>query len=107
MRRRTLLAAAGAVWPGLAHGQRPPLIGVLAANAGAVSGFAEAFPRDMARLGWDRPTYRTLYPWTDDDTAQLPGLAAELVRQHARVIVAIGNPPVVAAQATTREVPIV
>lgn len=95
--------------PAVAHAQQgPPLIGVMRVNVKSAEQFEDGFRRDMARLGWEESRgYRTQYLWADGDTDRLPAIAAELVKAGARVLVAFGNPGVAAAQAATREIPIV
>jgi ABC-type uncharacterized transport system substrate-binding protein len=110
MRRRQFLAATGAVLsPAVVRAQQvPPLIGVIRVNAKSSEQFEGGFRRDMARLGWEESRgYRTHYLWADGDTGRLPAMAAELVKAGAKVLVAFGNPGVAAAQAATRDMPIV
>src|SRR5229473_6794518 len=111
LKRRDFLGVAGgaALLPSVARGQQSaPLVGVMRVGARNVDQFADAFKRDMARLGWEEGKgYRTQFLWADDDASLLPAMAAELVKSGARVIVAFGNAGVAAAQAATNEVPIV
>ena len=107
MKRRIFLATA--LLPAVSQAQqRPPLIGVMRVNARSVEQFAEPFRRDMTRLGWEEGrTYRTHFLWADGDTSLLPAMAAELLTAGATVIVTFGNAAVAAAQAATKQVPIV
>ena len=74
----------------------------------APSNSRSGFRRDLARLEWEESRgYRTQYLWADGDTDRLPEMAAELVKAGARVLVAFGNPGVAAAQAATRDIPII
>src|SRR5207253_11036620 len=59
------------------------------------------------RGGEEGRTYRTQFLWADGDTARLPAMAAELLQSGAKVIVPFGNAAVAAAQAATKQVPIV
>ena len=106
MHRRSLFAAASALLlPASARAQLSPLVGVLTLSN---SSFVDPFLRDMGRLGWEHGrTFRMQHMAWEDDIARLPALAAELVRQGPKVIVAIGNPAVEAVQKATREVAIV
>ncbi len=107
MKRRIFLATA--LLPAVSQAQQqPPLIGVMRVNARSAEQFAEPFRRDMARLGWQEGrTYRTHFLWADGDTSRLPAMAAELLKSGAQVIVPFGNAAVAAAQAATKQVPIV
>jgi len=107
MKRRIFLGLA--LLPAMSQAQQPPpLIGVMRVNARGAEQFAEPFRRDMTRLGWQEGrTYRTQFLWADGDTSRLPAMAAELLQSGARVIVPFGNAAVAAAQAATKQVPIV
>src|SRR5215468_8026407 len=107
MKRRLLLASA--LLPSIARAQpQPPLVGIMRVNARTTEQFEQPFRRDMARLGWEEgKSYRTQFLWADGDTSRLPAMAAELVKSGARIIVPFGNAAVAAAQAVTKEVPIV
>jgi len=108
MKRRFFLACS-ALLPASGHAQAlPPLIGILRVGSQKGDQFADVFKRDMARLGWDdSKTYRTQIAFAQGDQNQLPGLAGELVKAGARVVVAFGNKGVAAAQGATKELPIV
>lgn len=107
MKRRIFLGLA--FLPAVSQAQQqPPLIGVMRVNARGAEQFAEPFRRDMTRLGWEEGrTYRTQFLWADGDTSRLPAMAAELLTSGAKVIVAFGNAALAAAQAATKQVPIV
>jgi len=107
MKRRLFLATA--LLPAVAQAQQQqPLIGVMRVNARSSELFEQVFQRDMARLGWQEgKSYRTQFLWADGDTSRLPVMARELVTSGAKVIVAFGNAAMAAAQAATKEVPIV
>ena len=107
MKRRLFLATA--LLPAVVQAQQqPPLIGVMRVNARSAELFEPLFRRDMARLGWQEgKSYRTQFLWADGDTSRLPAMARELVKSRATVIVPFGNAAMAAAQAATKEVPIV
>jgi putative ABC transport system substrate-binding protein len=107
MKRRIFLGLA--LLPAVSQAQQPPpLIGVMRVNARGAEQFAEPFRRDMMRLGWQEGrTYRTQFLWADGDTSRLPAMAAELLQSGARVLVTFGNIAMAAAQAATKQVPIV
>ena len=107
MKRRIFLGLA--LLPAMSQAQQPPpLIGVMRVNARGAEQFAEPFRRDMTRLGWQEGrTYRTQFLWADGDTSRLPAMAAELLQSGARVLVTFGNFAMAAAQAATKQVPIV
>jgi putative ABC transport system substrate-binding protein len=108
MKRRSLLAAP-ALLPALAHAQQPPpLIGILRVGSEKDEQFLPIFKRDMARLGWDDgKTWRAQVAFAEGDASRLPALATGLVKAGARVLVPFGNAGVAAAQAATKEIPIV
>src|SRR5260370_847006 len=108
MKRRSFLAVP-AVLPAFAYAQQQqPLIGVLRVGSQRDEQFMPVFRRDMARLGWeDGKTYRAEVAFADGDASRLPALAAGLVKAGARVLVPFGNAGVAAAQAATKEIPIV
>jgi ABC transporter substrate binding protein len=97
MNRRELIAllGSGAAWPLAARAQQPamPVVGLLSSRSPAV----------------DTPLIAALdYRWAEGRYDRLAGLAADLVRRHAAVIVAIGGEPsALAAKAATVTIPIV
>jgi putative tryptophan/tyrosine transport system substrate-binding protein len=107
MKRRLLLASA--LLPSIARAQpQPPLVGVMRVNARSTEQFEQPFRRDMARLRWEEgKSYRTQFLWADGDTSRLRAMASDLVKSGASIIVPFGNAAVAAAQAVTKEVPIV
>jgi putative ABC transport system substrate-binding protein len=107
MKRRSLLAAP-ALLPVLAHAQQPPLVGIMRVNGPAAELFAPAFRREMGRLGFEEgKNYRTQVLFADGDNSRLPALAADLVKSGAGIIVPFGHTGTEAAQAATKEIPIV
>src|SRR6516164_7044507 len=80
-----------------------PLVGVLRINTpDTVEPMATLFGTALAALGWvDGRTVRLEYRLAEGHVDRFPELA------HARVIVALGDPAVRAAQQATRSIPIV
>jgi putative ABC transport system substrate-binding protein len=74
----------------------------------ASSRFVEGFRQGLRELGWTEGQNIVIdYRWAEGRSARLPGLAAELVRLKASVIVAVPTPSAVAAKNATSTIPIV
>ena len=86
-----------------------PLVGVLRINTpDTVEPMATQFRTALAALGQvDGRTIRVEYRLAEGHVDRFPELAQALVAQNARVIVALGDPAVRAAQQATRSIPIV
>ena len=86
-----------------------PLVGVLRINTpDTVEPMATLFGTALAALGWvDGRTVRLEYRLAEGHVDRFPELAQALVAENARVIVALGDPAVRAAQQATRSIPIV
>jgi putative tryptophan/tyrosine transport system substrate-binding protein len=113
MKRRELLGLLGgaAIWPLSASGQRSmPVIGFLA-NGSFASNQPQlsAFREGMDLNGFaDGRNVAVEYRWAEGHDDLLPGMATELARQDAAVIVAGGSEKAVkAAQRATRTIPII
>jgi len=86
-----------------------PLVGVLRINGpDTVEPMATQFRAALAALGRvDGRTIRLEYRLAEGHVDRFPELAQALVAENARVIVALGDPAVRAAQQATRSIPIV
>jgi putative tryptophan/tyrosine transport system substrate-binding protein len=108
MRRRDFIAGLGstATWPMAARAQQPvmPVIGWLARGRGAMERDLPLFARGLAETGYVVGRNVTIVSRVGDE---LPALAADLVRQHVTVIVAIGGNSALVAKAATQTIPVV
>jgi putative tryptophan/tyrosine transport system substrate-binding protein len=113
VRRReviTLLGGAAAAWPLAVRAQQAPIpvVGFLRTTAAAGSThLVGAFRQGLNEAGFvEGQNVAVEYRWADDQDDRIPGMAAELVRREAAVIVANGI-AVPAVKAATATIPIV
>ena len=107
----SLIGGAAAAWPLTAWAQQlaMPVIGFLSSQY--LEGFRE--PLRGFRQGLTESDYVEAgnvaieYRWAENQTDQLPTLAAELVHRRVTVIAAMDSPSVLAAKAATTAIPIV
>lgn len=94
----------------LGQDRPPPIIGFLSSlSAGALSGPITAFRAGLKSVGYeDGKNVAIQFRWTDGHYDQLPGLAGDLARAGAAVIVTVGgDPPAFAAKAVSKTIPLV
>ena len=114
LRRREFiftLGGAAAAAPLAARAQQPtmPVIGFLGAGSpDTMAGRLRAFRQGLKDSGYvEGENVAIEYRWAGNQIDQLPGLAAELVRQRVAVIRASGRQPGVGSQGGDHDIPIV
>jgi putative tryptophan/tyrosine transport system substrate-binding protein len=112
-RRKFIAALGGAAvtWPLAARAQQPamPVIGFLcSASPDAWATRLQALRQGLSETGFDeRRSVAIDYRWAEGHYERLPDLAADLVRRHVAVIVAVTLPAAAAAKRATDKAPIV
>ncbi len=113
-RRQFLIAAGTLLASPIADAQRAEKrwrVGFLSLDTAASEAGRQAlelFPSALGKLGYrEGRNLHIEWRWADGKSADLPELAAGLVRLPVDVIVARTNPPIVAAKNATRTIPIV
>ena len=115
MRRRefiTLIVATAAVWPlgGRAQQSSKSTIGFLGSESpDAWAGRLQELQRGLSESGFvEGQNLSVEYRWAQGRNERLPSMAADLVREQVKVIIAPGSTPAaLAAQAATKTIPIV
>jgi putative tryptophan/tyrosine transport system substrate-binding protein len=114
VRRREFITLLGgaAGWPFVARAQQPalPVVGFLNSGSSDTSGhYVAAFERGLNETGYVNGRNFTIdFRWADGRNDRLPALAAELVRRHVAVLVAVGGSvSSQAAKMATSTIPIV
>jgi tetratricopeptide (TPR) repeat protein len=114
MRRRefiTLLGGTAAVWPVDGRAQQPPksTIGFLGSESpDPWAGRLKELHRGLGELGFvEGQNFSIEYRWAQGRNERLPSMAADLVREQVKVIIAPGSTPAaLAAQAATKTISI-
>jgi putative ABC transport system substrate-binding protein len=111
MKRREFIAGLGSAtaWPLVARAQQPalPVVGFLSAGSPTNSIFGP-FKGGLAEVGYvEGRNYAVEARWAEGRYERLPDLAAELIRRHASVILAVPAAAALAAKRATTTTPIV
>jgi putative ABC transport system substrate-binding protein len=115
VRRRkfiTLIGAAAAMWPLMAHAQQSVKVVIGFLHSASPDGYApqaNAFRQSLKDNGYLEGQNAAIeYRWAENQIARLPVLAAELVRRNVSVIAAGGSPAsALVAKSSTTTIPIV
>jgi putative tryptophan/tyrosine transport system substrate-binding protein len=110
MKRRTFIAGLGsaAAWPLAARAQQAtmPVIGWISAVPGTMERALPLFSQGLAETGYVVGRNVTIDA-SGDRVGQQAAIAADLVRRHVAVIVAVGIRAARAANAATQTIPVV
>jgi putative ABC transport system substrate-binding protein len=113
LKRRELITLLGgaATWPLAARAQQSVMLTIGCLYVGspeAYTGRLAAFRKGLDEIGYvEGRDVAIEYRWAHNDTARLPGLAAELVKRPVTVIAAGDLPSALAAKAASTTIPIV
>jgi ABC-type uncharacterized transport system substrate-binding protein len=114
MKRRefiSLIGGAAVGWPlaARAEQQSTPVVGMLFGGSPEADGFRyEAVRQGLKDAGYvEGKNVVSEVRWAENQYGRLPALAADLVRRHVTVLVAIGNAAAIAAKNATVTIPIV
>jgi putative tryptophan/tyrosine transport system substrate-binding protein len=111
-RRAFITLVGGAVaWPLAVRAQQPtvPVVGLVSGRSLDTSALpGAAFTKGLSEAGYvDDKNVMVEYHWVGGQYDRLPSLMADLVRRRVAVIATTGDPPTLAAKATTATIPIV
>jgi putative tryptophan/tyrosine transport system substrate-binding protein len=111
MRRREFITLMGAsiAWPFAARAQQAmSTVGVISTASPTTTTFGVLFPKLMKEFGWEEnKNYRTLFRFAEGHIEQVPVLTNELLAEKVKVMVALGEASIQAAQRATKTIPIV
>jgi putative tryptophan/tyrosine transport system substrate-binding protein len=107
-RREFIVGLGAAAWPVAARAQQGalPVIGWLSPVPGTMEGALPLFSQGLAETGYLVGRNVTIDA-SGDHVGQQAAIAADLVRRHVAVIVAVGRNAALAAKAATQTIPVV
>jgi ABC-type uncharacterized transport system substrate-binding protein len=106
----TFLVSSAAAWPLAARAEGDsPVIGFLnSASPDPTLQRVAAFRKGLSEMGFERQSAPIEFRWAENQIYRLPGMAADLVRQHVTIIAATGSTAsALAAKQATSTIPIV
>jgi putative tryptophan/tyrosine transport system substrate-binding protein len=111
MRRRDFIAlvSASVTWPIAARSQQAmSTVGVISTASPTTTTFGALFPKLMKEFGWEENrNYRILFRFAEGHIDRVPVLTDELLGEKVKVMVALGEASIHAAQRATKTIPIV
>jgi putative tryptophan/tyrosine transport system substrate-binding protein len=111
MRRREFIAlvSASVTWPFAALAQQAmPTVGVISTASPTTTTFGALFPMLMKEFGWEKNrNYRIFFRFAEGHIDRVPVLTDELLGEKVKVMVALGEASIQAAQRATKTIPIV